>query len=152
MDIDRRKLSDYSIQNLLEKSKMVDAQNEIIKPTTTMPSFIIKYKLRLPPAPAKVSSAQNFHTRIAKSSQQSHQREKWHRYICLGFFFTKTSSSSWINNIQSNQTINIYCFLCLLLRSVLLSVLKYGTFLYENLCPYRSLFIPSEATRDLENV
>lgn len=54
-DTDKR-LSDYSITNILENASQDASLNETETgvPTAIMPSFIIKYKLKLPPAPSKV--------------------------------------------------------------------------------------------------
>lgn len=54
-DTDKR-LSDYSITNILENGSQDATLNETESgvPTAVMPSFIIKYRLKLPPAPSKV--------------------------------------------------------------------------------------------------
>lgn len=61
METDRRKLSNHSINELLEQRShmLIDQENQSVKPTPIMPSFIIKYKLRLPPAPDRVSRFYN---------------------------------------------------------------------------------------------
>ncbi|KAK7604168.1 hypothetical protein V9T40_004441 [Parthenolecanium corni] len=57
-DTDKR-LSDYSITNILENASQDASLNETETgvPTAIMPSFIIKYKLKLPPAPSKTVSS-----------------------------------------------------------------------------------------------
>lgn len=57
MDGYEEKLSDYLIVNILDKvSETSNMSAEVKRQTITMPSFIIKYKLKLPPAPPQVSA------------------------------------------------------------------------------------------------
>lgn len=56
MENEKRKLSGYTIENILERDNEMGAseEEETQKPSIMMPSFIIKNKLKLPPAPAQV--------------------------------------------------------------------------------------------------
>ncbi|XKL61555.1 hypothetical protein PGB90_008612 [Kerria lacca] len=93
MDGYEEKLSDYLIVNILDKvSETSNMSAEVKRQTITMPSFIIKYKLKLPPAPPQdnaytdeMNSLRVFHTRTLSKSY-AHVRVKHrlaYRRSCL---------------------------------------------------------------------